>query len=43
LMQVAPHNVSSKLLDVSGLQTGIYFIHLLFPAYTLTKTVVISR
>ncbi len=43
LMQVVPDNASSKLLDVSGLQTGVYFIHLLFPTYTLTKTIVISR
>jgi Secretion system C-terminal sorting domain len=43
LMQVVPNNNSSKLLDVSGLQAGVYFIHLLFPAYTLTRTVVISR
>jgi hypothetical protein len=43
LMQVFPNNVSAKTVDVSGLPAGIYFIHLLFPSYTLTKTVVISR
>jgi hypothetical protein len=43
LMQIVANNVSAKTLDVSGLPSGVYFIHLLFPRDTLTKTVVISR
>ena len=43
IMQIIPNNVSAKTVDVSGLPAGIYFIHLLFPSYKLTKTVVISR
>jgi hypothetical protein len=43
LMQVVSNNASAKTVDVSGLPAGIYFIHLLFSSYTLTKTVVISR
>ncbi len=43
LMQVVPNNISAKTLDVSGLPAGVYFIHVLFPSYALTKTVVIRR
>ncbi|HTB25348.1 MAG TPA: T9SS type A sorting domain-containing protein [Puia sp.] len=43
LMQIVANNVSAKNLDVSGLPAGVYFIHLLFPSFTLTKTVVISK